>query len=42
MFPPYAPVFIGLEKSVHEHLCGEDERAAHRKDVCGEVLGIIL
>jgi hypothetical protein len=31
MFPPYAPVFIGLKKSVREHLCGEDERAA-----CGE------
>jgi hypothetical protein len=28
MFPPCAPVFIGLEKRICEHLCGEDERAA--------------
>jgi hypothetical protein len=42
MFPPYAPVFIGLEKSIHEHLCGEDERAALGKEVCGDVPGITL
>jgi hypothetical protein len=39
MFPPYAPVFVGLEKSVGEHLCGEDERAARRKDVVRRCAG---
>ena len=42
IFSSFAPFFFGLEKSIHEHLCGEDERAAHRKDVCGDVLGITL
>jgi hypothetical protein len=34
------PYLSGL-KSVHEHLCGEDERAA-RGNVCGDVLRISL